>query len=168
MNRSNSSEVAAGVDTVVFHRYKSVPGFCRDVNDWSRQTMFHNVTSHVLRFEKTGAIMLVPKELVHAIFAVRGRCRFGCRPSRLSQDRRHLEPDSAEQAALADIRNLRREGRTLRGIAAKLNDRGHRTRRGSEWRLESEVRIMKQASLASCLSFCVPSRSRRGVPCGVG
>jgi hypothetical protein len=37
----------------------------------------------------------------------------------LSPDRRHLEPD-AEQAALAEIRNLRHQGYSLRGIAATL------------------------------------------------
>jgi hypothetical protein len=56
---------------------------------------------------------------------------------------RHLEPDPIEQAALADIRNLRRQGHTLRGIAATLNSRGLRTRRGTEWRLESVARVVK-------------------------
>jgi len=44
-------------------------------------------------------------------------------------------------AALAEIRNLRRQGRTFRGLAATLNSRGSRTRRGAEWRLESVVRV---------------------------
>jgi hypothetical protein len=61
-------------------------------------------------------------------------CRFGWQSDgrvgniefgfRLSLDRRHLEPDPTEQAALAEIRNLRRQGHTLRGIAATLNSRG--------------------------------------------
>ncbi len=54
-----------------------------------------------------------------------------------SPDQRHLEQDPTEQTALAEIRNLRQQGHTLRGIAATLNSRGHRTRRGSEWRFES-------------------------------
>ena len=66
---------------------------------------------------------------------------------RLSADLRHLEPDPAEQAALAEIRNLRRQGHTLRGIAATINNRGHRTRRGTEWRLESVARVVKQNAL---------------------
>jgi DNA invertase Pin-like site-specific DNA recombinase len=70
-----------------------------------------------------------------------GNIEFGYR---LSEDRRHLEPDPTEQAALAEIRNLRRQGQTLRGIAATLNSRGHRTRRGTEWRLESVARAVKQ------------------------
>jgi hypothetical protein len=49
-----------------------------------------------------------------------------------SSDQRNLEPDLTEQAALAEIRNLRRQGQTLRGIVAILNSRGHRTRRGTD------------------------------------
>lgn len=70
-----------------------------------------------------------------------GNIEFGFR---LSADLRHLEPDPTEQAALAEIRNLRRRGHTLRGIAVTLNSRGHRTRRGTEWRLESVARVIKQ------------------------
>src|SRR5277367_112139 len=56
---------------------------------------------------------------------------------RLGEDGRHLEPEPAEQAALAEARRLRHQGHTLRGIATELNRAGHRTRRGTEWRLES-------------------------------
>jgi site-specific DNA recombinase len=73
-----------------------------------------------------------------------GNIEFGYR---LAPDRRHLEPDPTEQAALVEIRNLRHQGHTLRGIAATLNNRGHRTRRGTEWRLESVVRVIKQNAL---------------------
>jgi hypothetical protein len=48
------------------------------------------------------------------------------------------------EAALAEVQNLRRQGHTLRGIAATLNNRGHCTRRGTEWRLESVARVVKQ------------------------
>ncbi len=67
-----------------------------------------------------------------------GNIAFG---SRLANDGQHLEPDPAEQAALAEIRRLRHEGTTLRGIAAALNHRALRTRRGTPWRLESVARI---------------------------
>src|SRR5580700_4917639 len=46
-----------------------------------------------------------------------GNIEFGYR---LSPDLRHVEPDPTEQAALAEIRGLRREGHTLRGIAMTL------------------------------------------------
>ncbi len=44
-----------------------------------------------------------------------GNIEFG---SRLAKDGEHLEPDPTEQAAVAEIRRLRSEGVTLRGIAA--------------------------------------------------
>ncbi len=59
----------------------------------------------------------------------------------------HVEADPDEQAALSAIRNLRRCGHTLRGIAAALNRQGHRTQRGSEWRLESVARVVKRDAL---------------------
>src|SRR5580765_3754592 len=49
-----------------------------------------------------------------------GNIEFG---SRLAGDGQHLEPDPAEQAALAEIRRLRSEGTTMRGIAVELNHR---------------------------------------------
>jgi DNA invertase Pin-like site-specific DNA recombinase len=70
-----------------------------------------------------------------------GNIEFGFR---LAPDGRHVEPDAAEQAAQAEIRNLRRQGHTLRGIAMMLNGHGYRTRRGTDWRLESVARILKQ------------------------
>ena len=65
---------------------------------------------------------------------------------RLAEDGEHLEPDSAEQTALAEIHRLRQDGITLRGIAAALNHRAYRTRRGTPWRLESVARVVKQAA----------------------
>jgi site-specific DNA recombinase len=70
-----------------------------------------------------------------------GNIQFGYR---LCADGKHVEPDPAEQAVLAEIQQLRRSGTTLRGIAAALNQRTLRTRRGSSWRLEHVARIIKQ------------------------
>ena len=61
---------------------------------------------------------------------------------RLAKDGKHLELEPKEQAVAAAIRRLRKRGQSLRGIAATLNRHGHRTRRGSEWRLESVNRIV--------------------------
>jgi site-specific DNA recombinase len=72
-----------------------------------------------------------------------GNIAFGYR---LSTDERHLEPDGDEQATLAAIRDLRTAGHSLRQIAATLNNHGHRTRRGTDWRLESVARIVKQTA----------------------
>ena len=55
---------------------------------------------------------------------------------RLSGDGLHVEPEPNEQEVLAAIRALRGRHRSLREIAAALNDRGLRTRRGSKWRHE--------------------------------
>ena len=74
-----------------------------------------------------------------------GNIRFGYR---LCADRRHVEPDPGEQAVLADTCDLREDGHTLRGIAAALNRRALRTRRGSAWRLEHVARILKEGATA--------------------
>jgi DNA invertase Pin-like site-specific DNA recombinase len=60
---------------------------------------------------------------------------------RLAPDGIHIEPEPGEQATIATIGELRTEGRSLRRIAIDLNRRGWRTRRGSEWRLESVARV---------------------------
>jgi len=63
---------------------------------------------------------------------------------RVAADGRHIEPDSAEQAAVLAITELRAQGHSLRGIASTLNGQGHRTRRGTAWRLESVNRVVKR------------------------
>jgi DNA invertase Pin-like site-specific DNA recombinase len=75
-----------------------------------------------------------------------GNIAFG---SRLAGDGQHLEPDPAEQAALAEIRRLRSQRTTLRGIAAALNQRDFRTRLGTPWRLESVARVLKKGRALS-------------------
>jgi site-specific DNA recombinase len=72
-----------------------------------------------------------------------GNIPFG---SRLAGDGERLEPDPAEQQALEQIQALRNNGETLRGIAATLNHRAYRTRRGTPWRLESVARVLKQVA----------------------
>ena len=64
--------------------------------------------------------------------------------SRLAGDGAHLEADPAEQEALKHIRELRGQGASLRRIAAALNHRAYRTRRGTPWRLESVARALKR------------------------
>jgi DNA invertase Pin-like site-specific DNA recombinase len=55
---------------------------------------------------------------------------------RLSADSKHVEPNPDEQAVLSTIRELRGRHRSLREIAAALNNSGYSTRRGSAWRHE--------------------------------
>jgi Recombinase len=54
----------------------------------------------------------------------------------LALDGTHVEPEPGEQEVLAAIRALRGLHRSLREVAAALNERGWRTRRGSKWRHE--------------------------------
>jgi site-specific DNA recombinase len=75
-----------------------------------------------------------------------GNIAFG---SRLAVDGQHVEPDPAEQGVLSEIRRLRHEGATLRGIAAALNHKALRTRRGTPWRLESVARVLGTGSRAA-------------------
>jgi DNA invertase Pin-like site-specific DNA recombinase len=67
--------------------------------------------------------------------------------SRLASDGVHVEPEPNEQAVIAAIGDLRAKGRSLRRIAKDLNTRGWRTRRGSEWRLESVARVAASEGL---------------------
>src|SRR5277367_668869 len=73
-----------------------------------------------------------------------GNVAFGYR---LAADGVHVEPDEAEQEAIAAIQTLRTSGHSLRHIAAVLNRDGRRTRRGSHWRLESVARVVQSTSL---------------------
>ena len=73
-----------------------------------------------------------------------GNIQFGYR---LCADGKHVEPDPTEQSVLDEIGRLRQCGHSLRGIAAVLNHRALRTRRGSAWRLESVARVVNQGIL---------------------
>jgi len=69
-----------------------------------------------------------------------GNVAFGYR---LASDGVHVEPEPTEQATIAAVADLRCNGMSLRRIAKDLNRRGIRTRRGSEWRLESVARVAR-------------------------
>jgi site-specific DNA recombinase len=68
---------------------------------------------------------------------------------RLAPDGRHLEPEPDEEACVEAIANLRSQGHSLRKVAHMLNESGLRTRRGSNWRLESVARVVRRHKLAS-------------------
>jgi site-specific DNA recombinase len=63
----------------------------------------------------------------------------------LAVDGVHLEENPQEQEILHRIEELRAAGRTLREIAAELNRRGLPTRRGSAWRHEYVLNVLKAA-----------------------
>lgn len=52
-------------------------------------------------------------------------------------------PDEQEQAILELAVKLRAKGMTLAGVAEALNKAGHRTRRGTAWKLQYVDRILK-------------------------
>jgi hypothetical protein len=53
--------------------------------------------------------------------------------SQLAGDGRTLEPNAAEQRALAQLRELRASGYTFRAVAEELNRQGFRSRAGGLW-----------------------------------
>ena len=53
-----------------------------------------------------------------------------------------LVPDADEQAALQRIRELHRQGRSLREIATALTDEGFKPKRADRWHPESLRRIV--------------------------
>ena len=57
-----------------------------------------------------------------------------------------LDADGAEQAILTRIQALKREGRTLRGIAAELNRSGLKTRRGTAWRFQYVAHALRSTN----------------------
>jgi DNA invertase Pin-like site-specific DNA recombinase len=99
------------------------------VSQWEREAIGER-TRDALRHKRTSGERV-------------GNIRFGFR---LSPDGKHVEPDPSEQGVLTEIRHVRQSGHTLRGIAATLNHKSLRTRRGSAWRLEHVARIIKQAT----------------------
>jgi DNA invertase Pin-like site-specific DNA recombinase len=99
------------------------------VSQWEREAIGER-TRDALRHKRTSGERV-------------GNIRFGFR---LSPDGKHVEPDPGEQGVLTEIRHLRQSGHTMRGIAAALNHKSLRTRRGSAWRLEHVARIIKQAT----------------------
>ena len=81
-----------------------------------------------------------------------GNIPFG---SRLAADGKRLEPDAGEQEALPEIRRLRGEGASLRRIAAALNGRAYRTRRGT-----ASITRQKQLIAPSCFVSIPPTATR--------
>jgi len=95
------------------------------VSQWEREAIGER-TRDALRHKRTNGERV-------------GNLRYG---SRLAADGVHVEDDPEECTILAEIRRLRTQGVTLRGIARELNQRAYRTRRGTAWRLESVARIV--------------------------
>jgi DNA invertase Pin-like site-specific DNA recombinase len=89
------------------------------VSQWEREAIGER-TREVLRHKRTNGERV-------------GNIHYGYR---LADDGKHIEPDPTEQQVLATIRDLRGRRRSLREIAAELNQSGCSTRRGSPWRFQ--------------------------------
>jgi DNA invertase Pin-like site-specific DNA recombinase len=73
----------------------------------------------------------------------KGGFAFGSPPFGLRAQDRELVEDPAEQRALARIRELHGEGKSLRGIASILNTEGiHKPKRAARWNPQSLKRIL--------------------------
>ncbi len=101
------------------------------VNQWERESIGER-TRDALRHKRSKSERV-------------GNIHFGYR---LAGDGKHVEPDPAEQAALCEMHELRKRGGTLRSIAAHLNEKGHRTRRGSAWRHTYIASMLAAAAVA--------------------
>ena len=64
---------------------------------------------------------------------------------RQAADKRHVKPESGEQAILERIQRLRKGGKSRRKIADQLNRLTIRTRQCLSWRHEYIARLMKAA-----------------------
>jgi site-specific DNA recombinase len=64
----------------------------------------------------------------------------------LGGDGVHIAPDAAEQTIVETARELRSRGCTHRGIAAELNQRGYRTRRGGAWKFQYVSGLLKASA----------------------
>jgi site-specific DNA recombinase len=56
-----------------------------------------------------------------------------------------LQPNPEEQRVIAEIKQLRADGRALREIADALNADGFKTRRGTEWQFQYVANVLKGA-----------------------
>jgi DNA invertase Pin-like site-specific DNA recombinase len=63
----------------------------------------------------------------------------------LADDGKHLIPNPDEQAAIAMVKGLRAEGRTIRAIVDEMNARAIPTKENGRWHIPTVARILKTA-----------------------
>jgi DNA invertase Pin-like site-specific DNA recombinase len=74
--------------------------------------------------------------------AARGGYAYGAPPLGQRAVDHELVPDEREQAAIAHIRELHGQGRSLRQIVAALEDGGYQTKRGGHWFPSTVARVL--------------------------
>lgn len=118
---------------------------CHETLDTSSASgrMILNITATIAQWEREVICErtqeALKQKLVRGEHA--GNVAYGYRSS--GEDGRAV-PDEGEQAVISLIRALRDDGLSLSKIADWLNERGHRTRRGTEWRVQYVHAILKR------------------------
>ena len=104
--------------------------------------MVLNVIMSIAQWEREAISERTREALAHLRSQGRriGTIRYG---QRLDADGVTIRADAAEVALLAEIRERRDAGASLRTIAASLNDRGVSTKGGGPWRHSTVARILK-------------------------
>lgn len=69
--------------------------------------------------------------------------RLGTTPLGFTTVEKQVVALPSEQVTVARARELRQQGLSMRKIAAKLTDEGHKTKRGGKWQAETIAKILK-------------------------
>jgi len=69
--------------------------------------------------------------------------RLGTTPLGFTTVEKQVVALPSEQVTVARARELRQQGLSMRKIAAKLTDEGHKTKRGGRWQAETIAKILK-------------------------
>lgn len=122
----------AMIDTATPHG-RLVLAVMASMAQWERETIAER-TRAALEFLKRNGVIL-------------GTLAYGRRrDAKGPADRRMpVVPDAAERAAVTAAASLRREGASLRAIAARLNAAGHAPRRASRWSPSSVLSLVRAA-----------------------
>jgi DNA invertase Pin-like site-specific DNA recombinase len=117
--------------------------YLRDDPDDPTRKLIRQVLGAVSEFER--ALIRLRLQRGRALKAEKGGYAFGSPPFGQRASGKALVPNLEEQEAIAHALRLRGEGRSLRDIAAALNDGGHRPRRSDRWHPMTVARVLRRA-----------------------
>jgi DNA invertase Pin-like site-specific DNA recombinase len=78
--------------------------------------------------------------------------RLGTTPLGFHTVEKQVVAVAGEQATVARARELRADGLSMRKIAARLTDEGHKTKRGGRWQAETIAKILKTRYIEKIVS----------------
>jgi len=78
--------------------------------------------------------------------------RLGTTPLGFHTIEKQVVPLPEEQATVARARELHKQGLSLRRVAAKLTDEGHKTKRGGKWQAETISKLLKTRYMEQIIS----------------